>query len=396
MVGSLVVVLAFLGLAIDVGYIELLKEQMQTAADAGALSGGRELKANGTANVASVARTDTAKNGFTNGANGVTVTVNTPPGSGYYTSDNTGVEVIVSQTVNTFFMSLVGTSSLTVSARSVVHEGSGTACLYTLDPSASKSLDISGGSTRVSANCGVNVASSSADAVDVSGGATLTASSVSINGNYNASGGSTITPSPVTGVAAPTDPLAYLTPPPVGACNQTHYTAPAGAPLSPGVYCNGLTISGTTNTLNSGTYIILGGGLTISGGATVTGNNVLFYNTYNGTWPYRPIDISGGSSVTLTAPSTGSLAGMLFFQDRTAPTGGGTGSTISGGSDLSITGTLYFPTTTLTYSGGSSGGGAYTNIVAKDVVFSGGSTLNNDYSSLPNGSPIKGGALLSE
>jgi hypothetical protein len=44
--------------------------------------------------------------------------------------------------------------------------------------------------------------------------------------------------------------------------------------------------------------------------------------------------------------------------------------------------------------GGSSS--AYTIIVADTVNFSGGATLNNNYSSLPGGSPVKGGAILSE
>jgi hypothetical protein len=59
-----------------------------------------------------------------------------------------------------------------------------------------------------------------------------------------------------------------------------------------------------------------------------------------------------------------------------------------------MNGTLYFPTTALTFMGGSSS--AYTIIVADTVNFSGGATLNNNYSSLPGGSPVKGGATLSE
>jgi hypothetical protein len=59
-----------------------------------------------------------------------------------------------------------------------------------------------------------------------------------------------------------------------------------------------------------------------------------------------------------------------------------------------MNGTLYFPTTALTFMGGSAS--AYTIIVADTVNFSGGATLNNNYSALPGGSPVKGGATLSE
>ncbi len=50
---------------------------------------------------------------------------------------------------------------------------------------------------------------------------------------------------------------------------------------------------------------------------------------------------------------------------------------------------LYFPNAPVTYSGGSAGSSPYTVIVAGSATFSGGSTLNSDFSSLSNGSPIK-------
>jgi hypothetical protein len=96
--------------------------------------------------------------------------------------------------------------------------------------------------------------------------------------------------------------------------------------------------------------------------------------------------------VNLVAPTTGSLAGILFFQDRSIV--GGAASNLSGGASATLQGALYFSTTALTYSGGASA--AYTVVVAKTVTFSGGVTLNNNFSSLPGGSPIKGNAALSE
>lgn len=67
----------------------------------------------------------------------------------------------------------------------------------------------------------------------------------------------------------------------------------------------------------------------------------------------------------------------------------------AGGASLTLTGTLYFPTTGVDFSNGASA--AYTIIVADNVTFTGGATLNNNYSSLPGGtSPIKGNAALSE
>ena len=96
---------AFLGLAIDAGYLQFQKPRMQTAADAAALGGVQgDQAANGAAGVVAAAhgrmRRSTAS---PNGVGGVTVTVNSPPSSGYSSSDATGVEVIIVQQVPTFF-----------------------------------------------------------------------------------------------------------------------------------------------------------------------------------------------------------------------------------------------------------------------------------------------------
>src|SRR6202040_4140039 len=140
---SMVVLLAFLGLAIDVGYIEFVKTRMQTAADASALGGVQEIRMNGSAGLVSAAKADSALNGFTDGLNSVTVAVNSPASGGYYTADSTSVEVIVSQAVSTFFMELVGSPTVTVRARAVARLGSGTSCLYALDHSASNAFSAS-------------------------------------------------------------------------------------------------------------------------------------------------------------------------------------------------------------------------------------------------------------
>lgn len=394
MIVSLVGLLAFLGLAIDVGYEEYVKTRMQTAADAAALGGAQELRASGAANLAAVAKSDAAANGFTDGANSVSVTVNNPPAGGYSTSDPTAVEVVISQSVPTFFMGLLGFASGTVQARAVARLGSGTNCLYTLDPSAPSAFSASGGAT-VTFNCGVVVDSSSSTALSVSGGARITANSVGVAGKASISGGATVSPSPVQGVTAQSDPFSYLSKPTVGACNDTNTSVSGGATatLNPGVYCRGISISGGSRvTFTAGTYILKGGGLSVSGGSSISGNGLTFFNTSASGYSYQPVSISGGSSINLSAPTTGSLAGILFFQDPSV--GSAAQSSISGGADAIMNGAFYFPSTGLAYSGGT--GGQYTIIVARTVSFSGGSTLNSDYSSLPAGSPVKGGATLSE
>lgn len=394
MVAATAVLLAIVGLAIDTGYLELLKLRMQTAADAAAMGGVQEYRMNGSSTVTAAAKADAAANGFTDGARAVSVTVNHPPSSGYSQADPTAVEVVITQNAGTMFLSALGLTSATVKARSVARQGSSTNCMYTLDPAAADSLTVSNG-VAVTSSCGVVVESTNAKALEASGGAKLTASSIAVAGNYKVSNGATLSPAPTTGAFTGGDPLKDIPAPPVGACNWNN-TSIGGAQvvtLSQGVYCGGITIgNGAKVTLNPGTYVLLGGGLNFGGGATVTGSGVTFYNTYNAQHPYGAIQMNNGVAVTLAAPTTGSLAGILIFADRSVA--GGAASSFAGGAGLNLTGALYFPGTALTYSNGVSA--PYTIVVAKTISFSGGVKINNDYSSLPGGSPVKGGAALSE
>jgi hypothetical protein len=90
-----------------------------------------------------------------------------------------------------------------------------------------------------------------------------------------------------------------------------------------------------------------------------------------------------GSNSSFAAPTTGTYAGILFFQDRS-----NTHAAAVGGSNAAVVGALYFPKAQLTYSG-SNATSAYTLLVANAIVFSGSnSTLNDNYSSLPGGPPF--------
>jgi hypothetical protein len=395
MVITLTVLIAFLGLAIDVGYEQYMKVRMQTAADAAALGGARELVASGSTNLVSAAQGDAATNGFTNGQSNVIVTVNNPPTTGYSTADSSAVEVLISQSVPTFFMQVLGFSKGTVRARGVARRGAGgTACFFALDPNMSSALAVSNG-VSVTSSCGIVIDSSSSTALTATGGATLTAPSISVVGNYTKSNGASINPTPTTGISAVSNPFASLPAPSVGGCTYTNYTVGSDITitLNPGTYCNGIsTTNGAVVTFSPGTYIIKGGGLNFSGGSTVTGTGVMFYNTFGGGYSYGAIQLNNGTNVTLTAPTTGTYAGILMFQDPTVV--GGAASSFSGGAVAKLTGALYFPTTALAYSNGASA--PYTIIVADSVTFTGGVQINSNYSSLPGGSPIRGSVGLSE
>ena len=65
--------LAFTGLAFDVGYLQWSRMGAQAAADAAAMGGLRELELGNSANIATAGLNDAALNGFTNGVGNTTV-----------------------------------------------------------------------------------------------------------------------------------------------------------------------------------------------------------------------------------------------------------------------------------------------------------------------------------
>ncbi len=392
---GIIMLTAFAGVAVDVGQFWSARRHMQTAADAAAIAAAVAVRegATPTAPAVAVATTD----GFTNGSDNVTVTVNNPPQSGPYAGNASYVEVIVTQPQPAYFLRALGYNSMGVSARSVASSVNGPACLYALDPSASASASF-GGSSTATLDCGAIIDSNNSYALSSNGGGVLTATNIGVNGGYSGSG---FTPTPVTGVAPAPDPLAYLPEPTVGACNYTNAknkpsnctkNGVASYCFSPGVYCGGIQVNGNIPVFfSSGEYILLGGMKVTATNANMTGTNVFFYNTYNSTYSYGAIDLSGSNVTNFSAPTSGTYAGILFFQDRSVPLGYST-SKITGASGSTFDGAIYFPTTYVDYAGNSSSNG-YTIIVADEVSIVGSSTLLDNYSSLPGGDPIKATAL---
>jgi hypothetical protein len=72
-------------------------------------------------------------------------------------------------------------------------------------------------------------------------------------------------------------------------------------------------------TLNSGIYYIDGGGLSVNGGATITGSGVtlVFTKKTGNSWP--TVTINGNATVNLTPPKSGPTAGIVIFGDRNMP-----------------------------------------------------------------------------
>ena len=447
----MVVLLGFVGFAIDVGHLRLVKSQMQSAADAAALAGGLEIRVcsttPGCSAMQAAVKTAMTENGFSGSTflsnctgspgSGVTVMLNDPPCSNK-SDPNSGntkyVEAVVTENVTTSFSRIFGFNNIKVSARAEAMRGIGP-CIYALDPHASGAITITAG-LGMQSNCGVVDESDSSSALYCTVGIG-SAPRIAITGQVGGLLGPVLcnsTPLPVTQVPVPAvaDPLAYLPAPPhaTDACPTTSATGTSFTgsktainitaasilltgntyTFNPGVYCGGINITAAVLlniTFKPGVYILRDGtglagvtqggfNLTLSTLSNITGNGVLFYNEGSTTNPSASVggfsvsapSAVGLSNVNLSAATTGEYGGVLFFQAHGISTAGAFLANVLHSSKLE--GAIYEPDAKVAYAI-SAISSNYNILVAKDLNFTGQilSVFGSNYSALANGSPLQ-------
>ncbi len=237
--------------------------------------------------------------------------------------------------LNTLFARVFGRDSMEITASAVAGRG-GPPCVLALDPLASSAMSL-GGRARVTAvGCGIQVNSTATSALRIKGWARLTASDICVAGRASAKR-SAASPDPNEYCPAINDPLAGLKPPEVGACDHVGLSLRrTTTTLDPGVYCGGLNIgAGSDITLSPGLYIMQDGPLSLAARSSLSGSGVTMFLTGD----KGLISFKGMSQINLTAPTSGAMEGVLFFQD---PEFGGTHDW-GGWSTTSLQGVIYFP-----------------------------------------------------
>ncbi|MBA4118591.1 MAG: hypothetical protein C0514_06845 [Candidatus Puniceispirillum sp.] len=340
---ALPIAIGFAGLATDVGIWYNQKRQLQTAADAGALGGAYALSTTGVSTIVPYATTDAKRNAY-NPSLGP-ITVNYPPASGPYAGNMGAVEVILEQVATLYFAKMFLSDPPIIHVRAVaLTQGlNADLCILTLGGSG---LWTQGTGDIVAPKCTLY----SDTTLGTKGNSTITALAVyahtTISGSITTTQGqhpnSPIVPDPLSGLPLPT----------YSGCSQTNFSSKTTQTINPGVYCGGMKLNAKANvTMNPGVYIINGGSLDINGQAELTGSGVTFVLTSSTGNDYPSVTINGGADVNLSAPTSGTYAGILFYSDRRAPA---MTQKFNGGSNNAFEGILYFPTQSLEFSGNSS------------------------------------------
>jgi Flp pilus assembly protein TadG len=377
--------LAVIGLVIDVGFVYTRQRVAQNAADSAAQAGALVLKEDGAGAATSAALYYAAQSGFNNDGSTNTVAVNIPPTSGTFAGNYHYVQVRVTNFVAPIFSGIVynGTYPVGSLATAGFQSNSMGAPVIVLDPSACGAFDLVGSAWIKVPNGNIHVNSNCSKAVSVTGSAVIdTQSPMTIVGGYRATGSVTFSHPPKTGQAVLPDPLLGLVQPnpsdytPRGAGTAAvpktwKFTGSSSVTLYPGTYYGGLDFAGSNIiTMMPGIYVMAGSGFHVTGSTRITGSNVFIYLTNdpshpNGDGAWGSMDLAGSQSITLSPPATGTYAGMLIMQDRN----NAEQAEMTGSSSLSGTsGIIYLPAATLRMTGS---GDLFMNFVVDQLHMTG-------------------------
>jgi hypothetical protein len=383
----LTTMIGFTALGVEVGMWYGERRSMQTASDAAALGAAYKIyeDGKGVSGISTAGETEATRNGYTDGENSVSLTVNSPPTQGPSTGNDYAAEAILTKQQSPLLASLFHKDDVTIGTRSVaVVRVTGPFCVLALSPTNDSSLKFGGTSDLNLENCGIIVDSNSASAMALIGASVVGATYADITGGYTKSNNSTLDLDdgmPNTGEDPLDDPFADLDVPPSAGCDHTNFKVQKNGTdtIYPGRYCGGITVNaGAVLTMNPGNYIIAGGQFNVAGGATVNGDGVTIFLTTDGS-SYAQVTINGGAVVNLKAPTAGDYKGIVFFQSRGAPIADtGAQNKFNGGSTMEINGAIYIPNQKLEFSGGNASAGGCTRIVAYTIEFTGNSDVDSD------------------
>jgi hypothetical protein len=319
------VLMASVSAGIEYSRLIYRKAQLQSAADAGVLAGANMLKlANADdVSVASITRQTIQAQARTPADRRSSITTEIG-------DKRSSVSTVIEETVPSFMGRLLSLPSSTL----IVHAkaqlvGSVRLCLLALDPSAKGAFDMEKKSQVTADGCSLYSNSMSPSGILGKDSATARAMTICSAGGFDGSK-ALFTPTPITDCPSIGDPLKDRPlPTPDYNCvvlgswaNPSAKKPPPGpsnvvtgiVTLDPGTYCGGLRITeNAIVTLRSGTYVMKDGPLIVDKKASMSGDGVgLFFTGDNG-----GLLFDKKTTVSLTAPTSGLMAGLLMAEQRT-------------------------------------------------------------------------------
>jgi hypothetical protein len=363
-----------MGLSVDTIQWTLSKRQLQRQADSGAIAGAYSL-AQG-APVQAAVFNDLARNPVLGDAEGPII--QNAPTAGPSAGDARAVRVVLRTNMDLPFSRVFLDAPVRIRAEATAAAvANGNYCALSLETRDRTGIEMGGNST-VDLNCGMATNSPSNNAVSAFGSSTVIASPISAVGYVAPSSNYSTGTKLISYSVAQPDPFAHLANPVPTGPNRT-VTGANNQTLNPGVYKNGMDLKRNV-TLNPGVYYVDGGELKIGSQANVqgTGVTIILTSATAGSNPnsIATVSINGGAKVNLKATTSGTYAGVLFYQDRRA-VDSNQANKINGNSSSAYQGAFYFPKQELEFTGNSGMEIDCIQMVALRLDFSGNSRVRN-------------------
>ncbi len=366
------------GLLVDYSYLSRLESIQQEAADAAALAAAKEL---GVANVDEETLQGLVT-AYVASNLGVTVlpadiTVDATP-----TDDNAGIIVTVSHVWKPIFLHYINEKALPIVTSATARQaGDAKICMLGLAPGGRKSIFLKKNAKLHAKQCGIFSNSDDKESIKVEDNAELISGITCTAGGFKGAKKASFDPDPLTDCPRIDDPLAGRPVPTIGSCDHHNFKVISGFHiLYPGVYCKGLKIGGTAEVqLKPGVYIITGDKLEVTDHAKLKGKGVGFYLSGNN----AKLSFKKETTISLTAPETGVMAGLLMFEDRNAIPDEWHEHQITSDNARMLLGTIYLPNGHLRIDSEKAiaDQSAYTAIIARRIKLNEGPVLhlNSDY-----------------
>ncbi len=390
---ALPVLLLVTGGAID--YAAMLNERSraQRAADSASLAGAKELSLadSNRQNVPAVVEAVIASYLRSNSTDGSTPVYSVMSNVIDKSGSPLQVEVNLAATATSLFGSHFGLGDSQIAVRSVaVVVGKPNICLLALDPKAVGAIELEHKATVIGQNCAVYSNSINPKGIMSFNRSSLTASLICSAGGKAGNIGN-FSPAPLTDCPQFQDPLAGRPEPTVGGCSATNLVIKnETVTLSEGTYCGGILIKGTSRvTLTPGVFVIKDGPVIVADTASLEGDKVGMYFSGN----TSRFKFATGTTISLTAPKSGVMAGLLFFASRSQAN---TKFEILSDNARQLLGTIYLPNGELSIDANEpiADKSAYTAIVARQVTAYSGPTItlntNYDLTDIPVPEGIRG------
>ena len=387
---ALPLVIGSAGLASDTIQWTLWKRQLQRGADSAAIAGvyDRIYNNGDTGTVTTTVNTDLGKNNHV----GINLLAGFPQVS--YPADTAQfrgavrVRLQIQKTLGFSSVFLANAPIITADATAATIP-TGVYCVVSLEETNATGITATG-NADINLGCGMITNSTSLTAAIATGSSDVIATPIAAVGDIQDSdnwNNAELLPFTV----KEDDPYSSLNPPSFTPCqgnsnklsvNSNESADRSVTDANKTVCVSGMDLKGTVKLGSNTVYVIDGGDFSTGAQADVScsGCTIILTNSNAGSpVTIGTVDMNGGAKIDMTPPNSGgAFDGILFYQDRRAPTGTSAKNIINGNSSSIFGGAFYFPRQQLQINGTASLNFNCAQFVARTVDFSGNGSINNN------------------